>query len=899
MQTCLLSTTAGTRSITYMPGFASKLPVALVTLRNFSDRQSGGLAIGCSVGVPLGSTIGPHRRSVVVTRAQQQSSSNNEENTAPSPASLIELNPTEKQPWWAQLAPRILVVGAIALSLLNPSAARAKTSTTSFVAPGPASTAVSGTPTSSWRDTGILLAAAKDEGGSKGTATWASPEELDAETSAALSRYADEKVQKQIKRGSKPSKGGKLVKDPLKSKVPDPSAVPANSEIEKMALQSAWRPDKLKDMTYTQFWNLIGERQIEKARYTADRRSIYVTTKATAPGGARTEKVGLPYDPDLFDHMVEHGVYIDTPTPNPALPLVHAVLRLVFPVWFSFLLVKFAFRVGRKKKRDKIFGGARMESISAKDALITFNDIAGIDQVKSEIMEVVAFLKDPQRFLKLGARSPAGVLLVGPPGTGKTLLAKAIAGEAGVPFFSIAGTEFMEMFVGVGASRVRDMFQQARKNAPCILFIDEFDGLGKARQYGGAGNDESVHTINQLLAEMDGFEDNTGVVVMAATNRPAALDQALTRPGRFDRIVHLPLPNVEGRVGILEVHSRDKKVASDLDYQRVARATAGFTGAELMNLMNQAAIIAARQGQESIGDRETFEALEKVHRDKMGSGGNAATSFENDVVPPRMRRTIAIYEAARSMIGYLTPNFDEIQRVSVCPGGLATGYTYFLPMEERLESRVTTRGYMESRMVVALAGRCAERLILGDANVSTAGASDLELANSVAREMVYRCGFGQRTGPVALMDNEEVYLNRKRTRRVADISTEMAKIAYADVSELLEAAEAKAYWGLAANYDALKALIEKLEVVESLTGEEVGELVETVGVKRFTAPFVEGYTWGPDGSLVWPERTDKPKVEAVGAGNGNGNGSTAPAWWSKRNPYMVRSDIADMLADPF
>jgi cell division protease FtsH len=267
-----------------------------------------------------------------------------------------------------------------------------------------------------------------------------------------------------------------------------------------------------------------------------------------------------------------------------------------------------------------------------------------------------------------------------------------------------------------------------------------------------------------------------------------------------------------------------------------------------------------------------------------------------------MRRTIAIYEAARSMIGYLTPNFDEIQRVSVCPGGLATGYTYFLPMEERLESRVTTRGYMESRMVVALAGRCAERLILGDANVSTAGASDLELANSVAREMVYRCGFGQRTGPVALMDNEEVYLNRKRTRRVADISTEMAKIAYADVSELLEAAEAKAYWGLAANYDALKALIEKLEVVESLTGEEVGELVESVGVKRFTTPFVEGYTWGPDGSLVWPERTDAPAAAevgaGVGAGNGNGNGSTAPAWWSKRNPYMVRSDIADMLADP-
>jgi len=437
--------------------------------------------------------------------------------------------------------------------------------------------------------------------------------------------------------------------------------------------------------------------------------------------------------------------------------------------------------------------------------------------------------------------------------------------------------------------------------APCILFIDEFDGLGKARQYGGAGNDESVHTINQLLTEMDGFEDNTGVVVMAATNRPAALDQALTRPGRFDRIVHLPLPNMEGRIGILQVHARDKKVAEDLDYQRLARATAGFTGAELMNLMNQAAIIAARQGQPSISSREAFEALEKIHREKMG-GSAATASFETDVIPPRMRRTIAIYEAARALVGYLTPGFDEIQRVSVCPGGIATGYTYFLPMEERLESRITTRAYMESRMVVALAGRCAERLVMGDANVSTAGSADLELANSIAREMVYRCGFGLRTGPVALMDNEEVYLNKERTRRVADISTEMAKIAYQDVEELLEGAEAKAYWALASNYDALKALAAQLEDVESLTGDEVGQLLDAQGAKQFQGPFVEGFSWADDGSLVWPGRPDVPSREAAGVngsenGNGAGTNAAVPEWWSPRNPYMVRSDIAEMLQD--
>ena len=724
-----------------------------------------------------------------------------------------------------------------------------------------------------------------------------SPEEVDAETRAAIARAGNERLQKQMRRAKHKSKGGKLVKDPSQSRAPDPTAIPSNKDIEKMALQSAWRPDKLKDMTYTQFWNLVEEGRVESVRYTPDRRSIVVKTKTSAPGGARTEKVGLPYDPELFDHLIKHGTYIEPSDHNPALSIVHTMARLVFPVWFSFLLIKFAFRIGRKKKRDKIFGGAKLESISARDSKITFDDIAGIDQVKAEITEVVSFLKDPQRFLRLGARSPAGVLLVGPPGTGKTLLAKAIAGEAGVPFFSIAGTEFMEMFVGVGASRVRDMFQQARDNAPCILFIDEFDGLGKARQYGGAGNDESVHTINQLLAEMDGFEDNTGVVVMAATNRPAALDQALTRPGRFDRIVHLPLPNVEGRIGILQVHARDKKVDPDMDFSKLARATAGFTGAELMNLMNQAAIIAARQKQPYISSDEAFEALEKIHREKMG-GSITATEVEKDTIPERMRRTIAIYEAARALIGYITPNFDEIQRVSVCPGGLATGHTYFLPMEERLESRVTTRAYLESRMVVAIAGRCAEQLVLGEANLSTAGAADLELANSIAREMVYRCGFGKRTGPVALMDNEEVYLNRSRTRKVSDISTEMAKVAYEDVVELLEGAEAKAYWALSTNYDALEKLSNILFEQETLTGEEVAGLIESCNPTKFDAPYVSGFCWSADGELVWPEKDGNASNGAANGSVANGNGAkAAPSWWSSKNQYSPRKDIADLLGE--
>ncbi|GAB4815168.1 hypothetical protein N2152v2_002214 [Parachlorella kessleri] len=755
-------------------------------------------------------------------------------------------------------------------------------------------------------DTGILLAAnpqqQRDAGDAAPRGEYRDAEQVIKETRLALAREVDEVTQKRMARKQRGDggKGGRKV-DPAKSVVPSPADVPKETP----GIQTTWRLDKYKDMTYTQFRNLVQEGRIDKVKYTDDRRSVVVTTKASAPGGVRTAKVGLAFDPDLFDLMVEHGVYIQAPDTNAVLPMLHSLARLVFPIAFSFMLIKFAFRLGRKKKRDKIFGGARLQTLQGKDAAVTFKDIAGIDQVKSEIMEIVEFLRNPQRFLSLGARSPAGVLLVGPPGTGKTLLAKAIAGEAGVPFFSVAGTEFMEMFVGVGAARVRDMFQQARKNAPCILFIDEFDGLGKARSYGGMGSDESVHTINQLLTEMDGFEDNTGVVIMAATNRPAALDQALTRPGRFDRIVHLPLPNMEGRIGILKVHARGKKVDPGLDYEKVARATAGFTGAEIMNLMNQSAIIAVRQGQPLITDAVVFEALEKIHRDRLGRGGSP-TDVDVDAIPPPMRRTIAVYEAARALIGYITPDFDEIQRVSACPQGMATGYTYFLPKEEMLESRIVTRGYMEARMVVALAGRCAEKLVLGEAHVSTAGAKDLEQANVIAREMVYRCGFSKRLGPVSLMDNEEVYINKLNSSPVADISTELAKIAYADVEELVEGAEAKAYYGLASNYRPLQALVETLLERETLTGAELAELLESNGVKKFDSQMTEGFKWGEDGGLSYPGRpeTSRATLEAVAAtgpspdwpsGNGNGSAATSPPWWSPKNPYRVRDDIPNFL----
>ncbi|BDA40994.1 ATP-dependent zinc metalloprotease FTSH, chloroplastic [Coccomyxa sp. Obi] len=801
---------------------------------------------------------------------------------------------------WRSVAAGALLLCAAALSWAAPSHARARSQEDTAAAiieaerPGvlEPSEGASTSYSSRVRDTGIQLAAADTS-----TDRWT---EYQNEKRRAMEKYATEKQKRRI---FAPKKKGKKV-DVTESLVQDPAAW----DNVKVQPQTAWRVDRMKNMTYTQFWQLVKERRVDKVKYTSDKRSVWVTTNEKAPGGVRTEKVGLPYDPDLFDHMVEHGVHIEAEPLNQFDKVIMSFIRLFFPIWFAYLMIMVAFRIGVKKKRDRIFGGAKLDLISKSDKQLTFKDIEGIDQVKAEIRELVEFLKNPKRFIELGARSPAGVLLVGAPGTGKTLLAKAIAGEAGVPFFSAAGTEFMEVFVGVGASRVRDMFQKARKAAPCILFIDEFDGIGQQRSSTAMGNDESVQTINQLLTEMDGFEDNSGVIVMAATNRPAALDTALTRPGRFDRIIHLPLPNLQGRIGILKVHSRNKKIEEDLDYHKVARATAGFTGAELMNLMNTAAVVAVRRGAKIITEADVFQALENIHREKMGRG-STASQYDEDIVPPVLRKTIAVYEAGRVLLGYITPGYDEISQVSVCPGGVPTGYTYFIPQEEHLESRVVTRGYMEARMVVGIAGRCAERLVLGEANITTAGGGDLDNVNNIAREMVYRCGFSKRLGPVALMDTEEVFIGKGRTRAVANIGTELAAIALTDIEELVEGAEAKAFYGLAVNYKPLQALVERLLVKETLSGKEVAETLEDAGVVKFPDAFVEGFAWGPNGGLVYPgmpeeaastgDKAQWPTSPASGNGTSNGatNGAMPDYMRNPLNPYRVRVDLPDLLCE--
>jgi len=704
----------------------------------------------------------------------------------------------------------------------------------------------------------------------------------------------------------KPSKGQrKDVTDPKALGITNPDDVPASErefkrKIEGMGIQepmTVWRVDRLKNLTYSQMWKLVQAGHVDWAQPSGDHRSLTVRTKESAPGGARTQSVGIPYDEELFDHLLSHGVDVRLDDGNPWTPVVNAVARLLLPIAFSIWLVQIAFRLGRKKKRDKLFGGARMDMV--KGLGISFADVAGIDEVKAEIMEVVQFLRNPERFLELGARSPAGILLVGPPGTGKTLLAKAIAGEAGVPFFSVAGTEFMEMFVGVGASRVRDMFEKARKNAPCILFIDEFDGIGKARDESGFGNDEGVTTINQLLTEMDGFEDNTGVVVLAATNRPAALDKALTRPGRFDRIINLPLPNVEGRQEILKVHARGKQIDPALDWKRMARATAGFTGAELMNLMNAAAIQAVRDARSVINEEIMLKALDKVMEERHSRRTASAAvqrEFSEETLPPLLRRQVAVYEAAKALIAYITPDFDELAKVQVCPGGLVTGQTYLIPREIHLEVPVFTRAYLESKLVFHMAGRCGERLTLGDNNVSTAGVPDVKAANDLARQMVLRYGFNDRLGPMVFVNaSERTYLKSEQYQPIMDMSAPLARAALQDVSELLEAAQAKAFYGLAMNWKALGALTDALCEKDTLVRTEIMEIMDRHNVKRFTADGLDGFGWDASGKVTYP--SDSPAADAEQLAKAKAGEGDVVGAGKMSSPYKLSvsgSDLSDI-----
>jgi cell division protease FtsH len=456
------------------------------------------------------------------------------------------------------------------------------------------------------------------------------------------------------------------------------------------------------------------------------------------------------------------------------------------------------------------FGKSRARVQMEPKTQITFSDVAGIEQAKLELAEVVDFLKNSERFTIVGAKIPKGVLLVGPPGTGKTLLARAVAGEAGVPFFSISGSEFVEMFVGVGASRVRDLFEQAKQNAPCIVFIDEIDAVGRQRGAGlGGGNDEREQTLNQLLTEMDGFEGNSGVIVIAATNRPDVLDQALLRPGRFDRQVTVDRPDYSGRLDILKVHARGKTLGKDVDLEKIARRTPGFTGADLANLLNEAAILAARRNLTEISMDEINDSVDRVL---------VGPEKKDRLMSEKRKRLVAYHEAGHALVGALMPNYDPVQKVTIIPRGQAGGLTWFMPSDDDIG--LTTRSQLLNMMAVALGGRLAEEVIFGDAEVTTGASSDLQQVTRIARNMVMRFGMSDRLGNVALgRQSGNPFLGRELASE-RDYSDETAAVVDAEVRRLVDRAYDKCRQTIEENRGLLDRIAERLVEVETIDGEE-------------------------------------------------------------------------------
>ncbi len=525
----------------------------------------------------------------------------------------------------------------------------------------------------------------------------------------------------------------------------------------------------------------------------------------------RTFQTYTPEDSTLVQRLTDKGVrVIAKPEDDGANPLLHYLLS-----WFPMLLligvwVFFMRQMQAGGGRAMGFGKSRARMLTEKQGRVTFDDVAGIDEAKGELQEIVEFLKDPQKFQRLGGKIPKGVLLVGPPGTGKTLLARAIAGEANVPFFTISGSDFVEMFVGVGASRVRDMFEQGKKNAPCIIFIDEIDAVGRHRGAGlGGGNDEREQTLNQMLVEMDGFESNEGVILIAATNRPDVLDPALLRPGRFDRQVVVPNPDVNGREKILRVHMRKVPLASDVDPKVIARGTPGFSGADLANLVNEAALLAARMGKRVVAMAE-FEAA----KDKVMMG----TERRSLVMSEAEKRMTAYHEGGHALCAMHEPECDPVHKATIIPRGRALGLVMSLPEGDRYSK---SKSKLLAELTMAMGGRAAEEIIFGPDKVSNGAAGDIKMATDQARRMITEWGMSDKLGMIAYGDNsQEVFLGHSVTQN-KNVSEATAREIDAEIKEIIDRAYAKAKRILTENIEELHRLARGLLEHETLTGDEI------------------------------------------------------------------------------
>ncbi|TGZ98738.1 ATP-dependent zinc metalloprotease FtsH [Rodentibacter pneumotropicus] len=560
---------------------------------------------------------------------------------------------------------------------------------------------------------------------------------------------------------------------------------------------------------YTTFVYDVSNGQIKEARF--DTNEITVTKS----DGSKYMTVMPPLeDKKLLDDLLSKKVKVEG-TPFERRSLISQILISWFPMLFLVgVWIFFMRQMQGGGGKAMSFGKSRAKMLSQDQIKVTFADVAGCDEAKEEVGEIVDFLRDPAKFQNLGGKIPKGILMVGPPGTGKTLLAKAIAGEAKVPFFTISGSDFVEMFVGVGASRVRDMFEQAKKNAPCLIFIDEIDAVGRQRGAGlGGGHDEREQTLNQMLVEMDGFGGHDGVIVIAATNRPDVLDPALTRPGRFDRQVVVGLPDVKGREQILKVHMRKVPLAEDVDAMTLARGTPGYSGADLANLVNEAALFAARNNKRKVSMLEFEKAKDKI---------NMGPERRTMIMTEKQKESTAYHEAGHAIVGYLVPEHDPVHKVTIIPRGRALGVTFFLPEGDQVS---ISQKQLESKLSTLYAGRLAEDLIYGEENISTGASNDIKVATNIARNMVTQWGFSEKLGPILYSEDEgEVFLGRSMAK-AKHMSDETAHVIDEEVRAIITRNYERARQILIENMDILHAMKDALVKYETIEEVQIKQLM--------------------------------------------------------------------------
>jgi len=612
-----------------------------------------------------------------------------------------------------------------------------------------------------------------------------------------------------------------------------PTANSADGTVDASSVASA-RNTAVARMSYGRFLDYVKAGRVTAVDiFDGGRTAVIEAVDPDLDNRVQRLRVDLPgVAPELVNNLKEQGISFDVHPPRAPSPVLGLLGNLLFPLLLIGSLIFLARRSsgmpggpGQAMQFGKTKARFQMEAETG----VKFADVAGVEEAKQDLEEVVTFLKTPERFTSVGAKIPRGVLLVGPPGTGKTLLAKAIAGEAGVPFFSLSGSEFVEMFVGVGASRVRDLFKRAKENSPCLIFIDEIDAVGRQRGAGiGGGNDEREQTLNQLLTEMDGFEGNSGIIIIAATNRPDVLDSALMRPGRFDRQVSVDAPDIKGRLSILKVHSRNKKLAEAVSLEAIARRTPGFTGADLANLLNEAAILTARRRKEATTLAEIDDAVDRVIA---GMEGKPLTDG-------RSKRLIAYHEIGHALVGTLVRQHDPVQKVTLIPRGQAQGLTWFAPDEEQ---SLVSRAQLRARIMGALGGRAAEDVVFGHAEVTTGAGGDIQQVASMARQMVTRFGMSD-LGPLSLeAGNQEVFLGRDLMTR-SDVSDAIANRIDGAVRTIVQDCYTDTVALVASQRDCMDRLVELLIEKETLDGDELRQIVSeytTVPEKDRFSPLLE------------------------------------------------------------